>query len=167
VDPRAAADRAAPLTADRLLDLLYRRDVALARHRGGVARSLGVSPTELLALVHLARPGELTPAALADLLDLSPGGASALVQRLAAAGHVTRRGARVRVAPGTARALRAAEAPWRAATDAVLRGLSGEQRASVETCLSALADRGERLAGRAGAGPPADGAGSPFRGPGD
>jgi DNA-binding MarR family transcriptional regulator len=156
----ATDGRAAMLTTDRLIDLLDRRDVALAHHRSAVARTLGVSGTELLALVHLARRGDMTASDLAELLDLSAGGVTALVQRLAAAGHVTRRpdpgrrrSTRMRVTPATARALRAADAPLRAALDTVPRGLSGEQQSAVDACLVALAERCEQLAERARAVP--------------
>lgn len=148
VEPEGATGRAATPTTDRLLELLYRRDLALAHHRSAVARTLGVSQTELLALIHLVRGGELAPSALAELLDLSSGGVTALVQRLAAAGHVTRRrhpghrrGTLVRVSPATAAAVRAADAPLRAALDAVRRGLSGEQQATVAAWLAALAEQ--------------------------
>jgi DNA-binding MarR family transcriptional regulator len=143
---------AATLTADRVLALLSRRDVALARHHSAVARRLAVSGTELLALRHLAREGDLSPAALAELLDLSSGGVAALVQRLAAAGHVRRhrprgelRGTQLRVTPTTAAVLRAAEAPLHAALDALARDLTSEQQATVGAWLRTLAERCEQI----------------------
>jgi DNA-binding MarR family transcriptional regulator len=146
-------DGAATLTTDRLLDLLYRRDVALGRHRRGVARRLGVSETELLALIHLRQRGDLAPAGVADLLDLSSGGVTALAQRLVADGHVTRhphpgdrRSTLLRLAPATAEALRAADAALRAGLDALTAGLSREQQATVAAVLTALAERCEQVA---------------------
>jgi hypothetical protein len=59
------------LTSEAIRRLLYRRDVALARHRAAIARSLGITDVEMLALVHLAERGELAPSAIATLLDLS------------------------------------------------------------------------------------------------
>jgi DNA-binding MarR family transcriptional regulator len=79
------------LTSELIRELLYRRDVALARHRAAVARSLGLTDVEMLALVHLRQRGPLAPSQLADLLDMSSGGATALVQRLERAGHVARK----------------------------------------------------------------------------
>jgi DNA-binding MarR family transcriptional regulator len=148
VETDGPTGRAAPLTSDHLLDLLYRRDVALAHHRHVLARTLGVGRTELLALLHLVRRGDQSPAALAELLDLSPGGVTALAQRLAAAGHVTRhrhpghgRGTLLRVTPATAGALRTADA----ALDALPPDLSGEPQATVAAWLTALTERCEQL----------------------
>ena len=44
----------------------------------------------MLAVAHLAQRGRLTPGEIGNLLDLSSGGVSALVQRLEDAGHVVR-----------------------------------------------------------------------------
>jgi DNA-binding MarR family transcriptional regulator len=79
------------LTGELIRRLLYRRDVALARHRATLARSLGLTDAEMMTIVHLSEEGALTPSQIAALLDLSSGGATALVQRLEHAGHVTRR----------------------------------------------------------------------------
>jgi DNA-binding MarR family transcriptional regulator len=79
------------LTGATIRRLLYRRDVAVARNRSALARRLGVTDIEMQALVHLAEREELSPATIGELLDLSSGGASVLVQRLERAGHVTRR----------------------------------------------------------------------------
>jgi DNA-binding MarR family transcriptional regulator len=78
-------------TGEAIRHLLYRRDVAVARHRTALARRLGVTDVEMQALVHLAERRELSPSAIGALLDLSSGGASVLVQRLERRGHVTRR----------------------------------------------------------------------------
>jgi DNA-binding MarR family transcriptional regulator len=71
--------------------LLNRRDLASARHRAAMSRRLGLSESEMLAVAHLAQHGRLSPSALAQLLDLSSGGITALVQRLESAGHLVRR----------------------------------------------------------------------------
>jgi DNA-binding MarR family transcriptional regulator len=81
----------ATLSDDVIRRLLDRRDLAAARHRSAIGRRLGLGETEMLAVAHLAQHGELTPTRLGELLDLSSGGASALVQRLEAAGDVVRR----------------------------------------------------------------------------
>jgi DNA-binding MarR family transcriptional regulator len=79
------------LTGDMVRRLLYRRDVALARHRATLARSLGLTDVEMLVLIHLSEQDALAPSQIARLLDLSSGGATAMVQRLERAGHVTRK----------------------------------------------------------------------------
>ena len=56
-----------------------------------MSRRLGLSDSEMLAVAHLAQHGRLSPSALAQLLDLSSGGITALVQRLESAGHLVRR----------------------------------------------------------------------------
>jgi DNA-binding MarR family transcriptional regulator len=71
--------------------LLNRRDLASARHRAAMSRRLGLSDSEMLAVAYLAQHGQLSPSALAQLLDLSSGGITALVQRLEGAGHLIRR----------------------------------------------------------------------------
>ena len=71
--------------------LLNRRDLASARHRAAMSRRLGLSDSEMLAVAYLAQHGQLSPSALAQLLDLSSGGITALVGRLESAGHLVRR----------------------------------------------------------------------------
>jgi DNA-binding MarR family transcriptional regulator len=71
--------------------LLNRRELASARHRSAMSRQLGLSDTEMLAVAHLAQHGQLSPSALGELLDISSGGITALVQRLEAGGHLVRR----------------------------------------------------------------------------
>lgn len=79
-----------PFQSQRLRDLLHRKALATERHRGGMARRLGLSETEAAALAHLSRHGQLTPGQLGDLLFLTSGGVTALVQRLERAGHIER-----------------------------------------------------------------------------
>jgi DNA-binding MarR family transcriptional regulator len=76
---------------ETIRQLLNRRDLASARHRAAMSRRLGLADSELLAVAHLAQRGRLTPSELGQLLDLSSGGVTALVQRLELAGHVERR----------------------------------------------------------------------------
>ena len=89
-DPVRTADEG-QLHGARVRALLYRRDAALARHRAALARSLGLTDGEMIALVHVAHRDNLNTAMLASLLDLSSGGATAMVQRLERAGLVRRR----------------------------------------------------------------------------
>jgi len=76
---------------EEIRQLLNRRDLASARHRAAMSRRLGLSESEMLAVAHLAQHGRLSPSALGQLLDLSSGGVTALVQRLEGAGHLVRR----------------------------------------------------------------------------
>jgi DNA-binding MarR family transcriptional regulator len=80
-----------PVGEESIRQLLHRRDLASARHRAAMSRQLGLSESEMLAVAHLAQHGELSPSALGELVDLSSGGVTALVQRLESAGHVVRR----------------------------------------------------------------------------
>lgn len=76
---------------ERVVDLLNRRDLAAVRRRAALAKRLHVGDTEMLAMSLLRVHGELPQTRVAELLDLSPGGTAALVQRLESAGHATRR----------------------------------------------------------------------------
>jgi DNA-binding MarR family transcriptional regulator len=80
-----------PAAGETIRQLLNRRDLASARHRAAMSRRLGLSESEMLAVAHLAQHGRLSPSALGQLLDLSSGGITALVQRLEGAGHLVRR----------------------------------------------------------------------------
>jgi DNA-binding MarR family transcriptional regulator len=140
------------LTADVIRELLYRRDVALARHRAAFARALGVTDAEMLALVHLAQHGELSPSRIAALLDLSSGGTTALVQRLERAGHVTRtphpvdrRSTLIRLSPQTAARLRDAQSPLIDGLEQTTAGLSASERAAVTAVFKHLAALSEEL----------------------
>jgi DNA-binding MarR family transcriptional regulator len=71
--------------------LLCRKASSAERHRLLVGGRLGLDPTEAEAVLHLARAGEMAPHLLADLLGLTSGGVTAVVQRLERAGRVVRR----------------------------------------------------------------------------
>jgi DNA-binding MarR family transcriptional regulator len=141
------------LTAEAIRRLIYRRDVALARHRAALARTLGVTDVEMLALVHVAEQGELAPSRLAKLLDLSSGGVTALVQRLERYGHVTRkphptdrRSTLIRLTPGTAARLDETEAPSYATLASVIAALTAPERHAVSDVLTRFASLTEELA---------------------
>jgi DNA-binding MarR family transcriptional regulator len=140
------------LTAELIRELLYRRDVAVARHRAAFARALGVTDTEMCALLHLAQRGELAPSAIAALLDLSSGGATALVQRLERRGHVRRtphptdrRSTLIRLTPGTAARLHEAQMPLIEGLERTAAPLSSAERAAVTAVLTQLAALSEEL----------------------
>jgi DNA-binding MarR family transcriptional regulator len=141
------------LTFKEIRHLLYRRDVALGRYRSGLARSLGLTDVEMLALVHLGEHGELAPSGIAALLHLSSGGATALVQRLERAGHVTRqphptdrRSILIGLSPATANRLADAYAILDERMDSVLAALGDRERAAVTGVFTQLAWQSEALA---------------------
>ena len=140
------------LTAEVIRQLLYRRDVALARHRAAFARALGVTDAEMLALAHLANRGELSTSAIATLLDLSSGGATALVQRLERAGLVTRephptdrRSTLIRLSSPTAARLHDAQTPLTEGLERATSRLSESERAAVAAVLTQIASISEEL----------------------
>jgi DNA-binding MarR family transcriptional regulator len=69
---------------DRLVAAVNRERAALAALRGDL------TATSLLALSHLRGHGPLSPGALSDALLMSPGGTTAVIRRLVAAGLVVR-----------------------------------------------------------------------------
>jgi DNA-binding MarR family transcriptional regulator len=146
------ADDAHLLTAEAIRSLLYRRDVAVARHRAALARTLGVTDIEMLALVHLAEQGDLAPSALANLLDLSSGGTTALVQRLERNGYVGRkphptdgRSTLIRLTDETRDRLEQAESPPYRALATLSAALTGPERRLVNDVFTRLASLSEEL----------------------
>jgi DNA-binding MarR family transcriptional regulator len=74
----------------QLVDALHRHTVAAARFRETVARLAGLYGIEAEAIAYLAAAEPLTIADFGRELDLSSGGATALVQRLERRGHIAR-----------------------------------------------------------------------------
>ena len=148
----ALTDEEHVLTGASIRRLLYRRDVAIARHRAALARTFGVTDVEMVALVHLTEKGELSPSTIAALLDLSSGGATALVQRLERSGHVTRhphatdrRSTLIRLSPRTARRIDEAQRPLQDGLESVAAQLSAPARAAVAGVFAQLAALAEEL----------------------
>jgi DNA-binding MarR family transcriptional regulator len=134
---------------------LHRKSLADARQRAALARRLGLTDSEVLAVQHLARAGELTPGQLGSLLQLSSGGTTGLIQRLERAGHVSRhahprdrRSAVVRLTPAIASWAAEAWAPVVAEIDALASALSDDEREVVRRFLEGIADAAERHADR-------------------
>jgi DNA-binding MarR family transcriptional regulator len=139
----------------RIRSALHRKSLADARQRAALARRLGLTDTEVLAVQHLARAGELTPGQLGSLLQLSSGGTTGLIQRLQRAGHVSRhahprdrRSAVVRLTPAIASWATDAWAPFVADIDTLVFDLSDTEREVVRGFLEAAADASERHADR-------------------
>jgi DNA-binding MarR family transcriptional regulator len=149
-------------SAEAIREALNRKALASARHRAALGRLLGLGDSEVLALQHLARAGELTPAQLADLLQLTSGGVTALVQRLERAGHLARephrhdrRSTVLHLTPEIERRAEEAFAPLVQEIDGLSRELSAHDRGVVARYLVGVADAAEReaeqLVRRAGA----------------
>jgi DNA-binding MarR family transcriptional regulator len=134
---------------------LHRKALADARQRAALARRLGLTDSEVLAVQHLARAGELTPGQLGALLQLSSGGTTGLIHRLQRAGHVSRhphprdrRSAVVRLTPAIATWATDAWAPFVAEIDARASRLSEGERDVVRRFLEDAAEAAERHADR-------------------
>jgi DNA-binding MarR family transcriptional regulator len=132
---------------------LARKALAATRHRAATGRMLGVSENELLALQYLGLAGRLTPSALGELLRLTSGGTTALVQRLERAGHVTReshphdgRSTLLRLTPRSEARATEAFAPLVAELDRLASELSDADRTVVGTFLARVAEAAERHA---------------------
>lgn len=134
---------------------LLRKGLADARQRAALARRLDVTDSEVVAIQHLARAGELTPGRLGALLQLSSGGVTGLIQRLERAGHVTRhpnardrRSAVVWLSQATAAHASELWAPFVEEIDQRVRDLSEPEGEVVGRFLEATADAAERHADR-------------------
>jgi DNA-binding MarR family transcriptional regulator len=134
---------------------LNRKALADARHRAALARRLGLTENEILAVQHLARTGELTPGQLATQLHLSSGGTTALVHRLKRAGHITgdahpldRRSTLLRLTPAMEQSATEAWAPLVAKLDNLTQELPTGERAAVTRFLERVADAAEQHADR-------------------
>jgi DNA-binding MarR family transcriptional regulator len=88
-EPRQAApDTPSP---DDLSERIRGLARALVAFNAAVARDLGLAASDVWALEHLFADGPLGPAEIAARLGMTTASATALVDRLEAAGHVERR----------------------------------------------------------------------------
>jgi len=132
---------------------LTRKALATTRHRAAAGRILGLSENEVLALQYLGLAGRLTPSALGRALGLTSGGATALVQRLERAGHLTReshprdgRSTLLRLTPGSEALATEAFAPLVAELDRLAAALPDSERSVVGEFLGHVAEAAERHA---------------------
>jgi DNA-binding MarR family transcriptional regulator len=132
---------------------LNRKALADARHRSALARRLGVTPNEMLAIQCLARAGELTVGQLATQLQLSSGGTTSVVHRLKRAGHITRqanpidgRSMLLRLTPAMENAATKAAAPLVARLDQLIKDLPTDEHEVVTRFLDRVADAAEQHA---------------------
>ena len=130
---------------------LHRKTLADARHRAALARHMGLTGTDVLAIQHLARAGQLTAGQLSALLQLSSAGTTAVIRRLQHAGHITRhphaadgRGVVLRLAPTVLTSASKALAPYITELDALIAALSDTERDLIEHFLRRAADAAER-----------------------
>ena len=77
-------------TADDLTRAARQLDMALAAWHGELSEDMGMGASELMALAHLASDENLGPTELAHRLRITTGATTALLDRLAARGHVAR-----------------------------------------------------------------------------
>ncbi|MFS6530183.1 MarR family transcriptional regulator [Microbacterium aurugineum] len=75
---------------DALIDALPAWQVLVVQFNEGVARQLGISTSDLQCLFVLSTHGPRSPSFLAEQIGLTTGSASRMVDRLLAAGLVTR-----------------------------------------------------------------------------
>lgn len=117
-----------------------------------LARTLGVNPVDLDALMHLSVDGPLTQEALRGRLVLSKSAMTALVERLVRAGLVERRAnpadrrsTHLAVSPQAARARDHGIGRFDREVARIAAGLSPEQLATITAFLAELADTQHRL----------------------
>jgi DNA-binding MarR family transcriptional regulator len=143
-------------TADHIGEAARRLDVAMSTLTAAVARDVGISVPELLALENLDTDGGLGPSELARRLQLSTGAVTALVDRLEAGGHATRAAhpsdRRRVVVSRTAKAsedLAREAAPLEREIRRLAASLSDDERAVVGRFLDAFISIVERAAAEA------------------
>ncbi len=88
--PEETGRQSTPTSPEELSAASRRLDVAFNSLHVTLARRLGVSQPELAAITHVSAAGELGPTELARRLDVTTGAVTALVDRLAERGHLTR-----------------------------------------------------------------------------
>jgi DNA-binding MarR family transcriptional regulator len=144
-----------PNPPTRIRLALHQKALADARQRAALARRLGLTGSEVLAVQYLARAGELTPGQLGALLQLSSGGTTALIHRLERAGHVNRhahprdrRSVVVRLTPAIAAWATDAWVPFVSEIEALVQALSPDEREVVRRFLQRTAEAAERHADR-------------------
>lgn len=142
-------------TALSIRAALNRKALADARHRAALARRLGLAQTEVLAVQHLARAGELTPGQLGTQLQLSSGGTTGVIHRLQRAGHISRdahpfdrRSSVLRLTPAMEQSATEAWAPLVGTLDQIADELSASEREIVTRFVERVADAAEQHADR-------------------
>jgi DNA-binding MarR family transcriptional regulator len=150
---RDALDEMDDAAPEQLRELFHRKTLAGERHRAAVARALGMDDTEAAALAHLAQHGQLTPGQLGELLRLTSGGTTALINRLLESGHIARhphpRDRRSSLLTASSDVLQRAQelyAPLVTEMDALAGRLPDAQRVAIGRYLAEVAELSERHA---------------------
>jgi DNA-binding MarR family transcriptional regulator len=128
---------------------------ATARQRTATAARLGLSVTDLLALAHVGRAGEVSPGRLAQALVLSSSGTTSVIRRLCQAqllarmpGPANHHNVVLHTTPQGETLISETSAALDDAVDALTADLTAADRAVVEGFLARLADLAEREADR-------------------
>jgi DNA-binding MarR family transcriptional regulator len=138
---------------NRVAQLLQRAHLAAHHQRAASARQLGLPLVDITALEHLVVLGPLRPGQLGPRLDLTSGGVTTLLRRLAGVGYIVDcpepRDRRLRPRRATpAGVLRVADfltPTWRA-DSAALASLTPEEAGLLEDLLGLLVQRREQAA---------------------
>jgi DNA-binding MarR family transcriptional regulator len=140
-------------TSTAIRSALNRKELAAARQRAALARLLGLSESDVLAIQHLALAGRLTASQLGARLRMTSGGSTALVQRLEREGCVIRephprdrRSTLLRLTPHVQQRAGEALAPLVRDIDELTAQLPPDQRAALAEVLERIAEAGERHA---------------------
>jgi DNA-binding MarR family transcriptional regulator len=130
---------------ESLRQLFHRKTVASELHRSAAARLLGLSKTEAAALACLMSAGRLTPGQLGELLGMTSGGMTGLIQRLVARGYAVkalnpadRRSIVVSLTPEAMVAMGACSQPLVADIDHLINSLRAEELDAVGRFLQVL-----------------------------
>lgn len=112
-----------------------------------LGRELAVNPTDLKAMEHLIASGPLSPTELARRLEMSTAAVTTVVDRLAAARHVTRaqhptdrRGVIVEAAPQSIARAMGTLMPMIAGIDAVLDEFTADEQTAIVAYLERVRD---------------------------
>ena len=135
-----------PRASEEATSLLRRLQTAMGEAEDALARRLGIGPTDLAAMTHLAFAAEpIGPRELSGRLGITPGATTELVDRLERAGHLERRRdtvdrRRVQLHASTATLREVAEAlgPLLRGLDAAAAGLDERDRAAVVRYLGGV-----------------------------
>ena len=131
-----------------------RLDMALAEWHGELSERMAMGHSEVLALAHLASDKDLGPSELAQRLRITTGATTALLDRLAARGHVVRerhhsdrRKVVLRLTPRAHEEAQLQVRPMTAEITALAERLSSDERRTVGRFLDDLSVIIRRQAG--------------------
>ena len=135
-------------SSERLRELMHRYSLGSQRFRAVVGRSLRMPESDVAALAYLSLGRSLTPGQLADILGLTSGGTTALLQRLEPRDFIARadnpddhRSTLLSLTDTTASELGESYRPLVEELNKLIQKLSDEQRAVLAAFLTAATDR--------------------------